>query len=149
MTDLQWQAVRPVLVAACEAYERADFGVTSRDVSGILGRDAADRDTVVVLSFLRDEGFLDGENSIDQMSGEIILDTIVPKEKGLQQVRAWPMAGTGDEAMAKLLAILEQRIAETEDEEERTRLQRFRDAGEDVGKDVLASVLSKMATGGI
>jgi hypothetical protein len=149
MSDLSWQAVRPVLVAACDAYERADYGASSRDVSAILGREPTDRETLVVLSFLKDEGFLDAENSIDQISPENILEDIVPKEKALQQVRAWPMPGGGDEAVAKLLAILDQRITETDDEDERTRLERFRGATLDVGKEVLTSVLSKMATQGL
>lgn len=147
MSDLSWQAVRPVLVAACDAYERADYGASSRDVSAILGREPTDRETLVVLSFLKDEGFLDAENSL--RGAENILEDIVPKEKALQQVRAWPMPGGGDEAVAKLLAILDQRITETDDEDERTRLERFRGATLDVGKEVLTSVLSKMATQGL
>jgi hypothetical protein len=67
-------------------------------------------------------------------------------EKGRQEVAGWPVA-PGADFGAKLLDELERRIANAGDEEERTRLQRFRDAVADVGKGVVTGILADMARG--
>ncbi|MGH2957134.1 MAG: hypothetical protein ACRDL6_09085 [Solirubrobacterales bacterium] len=68
--------------------------------------------------------------------------------QGLQLVANWP-SGPGDALAAALLRALDDRIAETDSEEERTRLEELREAARDVGVNTLSSVLAKLATGGI
>ena len=68
---------------------------------------------------------------------------IEPTEKGLQLLRAWPGSETDAEL---LLRLLDERIANEPPGEERTRLERFRDAAADLGKGALLAVLTGWAT---
>ena len=66
---------------------------------------------------------------------------VQPTEKGLQVTRGWPVPGQGD--VDALLRLLDQRIASPETpDEERTRLERLREAAGSVSQTVLSSLLS-------
>jgi len=99
------------------------------------------------MSYLAEAGYLMTENSIDQASGEIMVEVQQLTEKSLQQVAGWPITGTRD-LSAELIAAIDARIADAAPEE-RGRLERLREAVAEVGKDVLAEVIAKVATHGV
>ena len=59
-------------------------------------------------------------------------------ERGKRAVGEWP----NEDPYADLVALLEHRIAEEENPERRSRLQRFLDGLVDAGKDIATAVLS-------
>ena len=66
------------------------------------------------------------------------------EEKGYQVAAGWPSA-SGDVAFERLLALLDERIPAATSEEERSKLERFRDGVVGVGRDVLTGVLTTSA----
>lgn len=146
---LAWKEdVRPVLgaVYAATSATGSAFGVDQAAVNEELGRDPKDATTDRVLHELERSGYLEASVSAtgDMLGANVVRLT----EKGLQQVAGWPSQdslGMAD----RLLWVLEERIEQAPTEDERTRLQRLRDAAVGIGRDVLTDVLSKMATEGL
>jgi hypothetical protein len=74
-------------------------------------------------------------------AGGMTIGLVQPTEKGFQVTRGWPVPGQGD--VQALLRILDARIAAPDTpEDERTRLQRLREAAGNVSQSVLTSLLS-------
>lgn len=67
-------------------------------------------------------------------------------KKGLQVTAGWP-SGSGEVALERLLALIENRIAESATDEERTRWVRLRDGITGVGRDAVAETLGALASG--
>ena len=73
-------------------------------------------------------------------AGGMSIAMIQPTEKGLQVTHGWPVPGQSD--VDALLRLIDARInAPDTPDEERTRLQRLREAAGDVGQSVLTSLL--------
>jgi hypothetical protein len=63
-----------------------------------------------------------------------------PTEKGLQVTAGWPTS-SGEIALERLLALIDERLAAAASDEERSRWQRFREGITDIGRDVLVGLL--------
>jgi hypothetical protein len=147
--DLSWDRLRSVLVATVELWERggAREPVSADAVIEAVADDFEPSFIRVALDLLADDEWLDGAR---EMGTEGPID-VTPRHKALQEVRGWPAQATDAAVVAALLAALDIAIARTNDPEEKTRLQRLRDAAGDVGKSVLASAIvaaGKAAAGG-
>jgi hypothetical protein len=142
---LEWHTdALPVLRATHVANRDADeMGVYQDAINEVLGRQPNDPRTDRVLFELEQGGFITGTISAHSGSGPT---TCRLTGKGLQQVAGWP-TGASDDLVLRLLTVLEERIRETTDPNERSRLQRLRDGIIDVGENVVAQVLAKVLTG--
>ena len=140
---LDWETeIRPVLVAAYRALGDAGSAypnVQSEDINAQLGREPDDQRHDLALEYLRKAGYIDGQRA---MQGHWHLVTL--EQPGLVEVAGWP-AAPGEDYGAKLLDLLEERIDATEDEEQRSRLQRLRDTVVSVGTNVVSGVLTDLA----
>lgn len=136
-----------MLVAVKDALDATDDLIRGTDLDAVhaaLGDAAKDeKATVAALDVLADADYIDATIGYGNPPKALRIKLL---EKGRQEVSGWPASPGGDYG-AKLLDELERRIAEADDEEERTRLQRFRDAVADVGKGVVTGVLTDMARG--
>jgi hypothetical protein len=63
-------------------------------------------------------------------------------------VAGWPTEA-GPDLLARLLVLVDERIAAAESDDERSKWQRFRDGVVGVGRDVAADVLAALATGAV
>jgi hypothetical protein len=142
---MDWETdAKPVLVATYGMVEDPEiWEVTSRAVAKALHR--APAEVARTMGYLSDAGYLVTENSIDQISGEIMVEVERLTEKSLQQLSGWPVAGYSGDVASMLVEIIEERITDA-DPEERNRLEKLRDAIAGVGRDVLVQVLAKLAT---
>jgi len=148
MPRLDWEAdVRPVLVAVKDVLDATDDLIRGADLESVhtaLGdRAVSEGVTHAALEELRRTDYIEGRVGFGNPP---VMFFIKLTEKGRQEVAGWPVA-PGADFGAKLLDELERRIADAGNEEERTRLQRLRDAVADVGKSVITSILTDMARG--
>jgi hypothetical protein len=142
--ELEWATnVLPVLQAARQAAEAAppDMGASQDAVNELLGRGAGDETTARVLHELEQAGYIRETLDFDQGIGPT---HFVLTEKALQVVAGWP-GGGADAAYERLVALLEEQIAEAATPEERSRWERARDALLSVGRDVLVELLAGAA----
>jgi hypothetical protein len=72
------------------------------------------------------------------------IDSIMPRERGLQETMGWPTPADDQTSAELLLRLLDQRIASAPTEEERTRFQRLRNAAADTGQGILSEVLAAL-----
>lgn len=71
--------------------------------------------------------------------------TVFLAAKALELVAGWP-ATSAEEVLRSLLAEIDRRIDATEDPDERSRLERFRDFVTGAGRDVVVSVVTTYIT---
>lgn len=95
------------------------------------------------LTYLRNAGYF--ENAYRAGVGEWV--NISLGEKALQLLAGWPRPG--DDTYDRLLAILEQRIAEAPGAVEKSRAEKLRDALASAGRDLVIDVMGNTATKGI
>lgn len=139
-----WQErVLPVLEAVGHAYSGAtpDLGVSLAMVNAQLGRNSDDASTAAVLEELVRTGYLDETLGGEQLPGP---EWCRLTEKGLQVTAGWPSA-SGEVALARLLAIIDERIDDATDDEERSKWENFRDGVLGVGRDVMVGVMTTAA----
>jgi hypothetical protein len=135
--------IRPVLDAVKEAIDRNGFGyVESDEINAVLGRSADDRATDLVLSKVRDAGFIEGYRGAEGWSNCTLA------EKGLQAVAGWPVR-PGDDPYDLLLATLAQRIEMAPTDEEKSKWIKLRDGFVSAGRDFAIDLLSNAATQGM
>jgi len=143
---LDWEtAVLPVLRAAYEIDDRSDpeLGLSAADLNHHLGREAGDVRTGRVLILLAEAGYVtETMSGPDQFVGPMRFRLAEP---ALRIVANWPTPGSGDQFVSRLLEVIDDRIAETEDEHERTRLERLRDTIGGIGHDIVVSVVAGVA----
>jgi hypothetical protein len=147
---LDWNtAIIPVLEAAYECSGEpegfADLGEVDVDaLNRRLGRERHDPGTTAALRSLKSSGYVQvTDGGPDQVDG---FRLFALTDKALQLVAGWPST-TGEAALAKLVAELNERIGAEPDEEKKGKLVRLRDGVLDVGKEVAAGVLTKVLTG--
>jgi hypothetical protein len=132
-----------VLVAAYEALEDAGSvypNVQSEHINERLGRAPDDPRHDFALEYLRKAGYISGQRAGNAPHWHLV----TLERDGLVEVAGWP-ARAGSDFAAQLLDVLDHRIETAEDEDERTRLQRFRDAVTSVGRQITTDVLSELA----
>ena len=145
---LRWEEISPVLDATYQLLnERPNGDVRDSDVEALLPR-MTPTHVRRALTLLVDQEYIYGYKA---PLGRV--DSIMPKERGLQEMMGWPRAGEADPSRTELLLrLLDQRIAAAESEEERTRIQRLRDAAgrtsESVLGEVLGAWLARVSAGG-
>lgn len=138
---LDWSSrVLPVLNALARAYSRApsSLGVRTEVIVEELGPDADDHLVALTLEELGRAGYLEETLGGDQLPGPAASRLT---EKGLQVTAGWPTA-SGEVALDRLLAMIEQRIEAATTEEERSKWKRLRDGVAGVGRDVFVGVLT-------
>lgn len=117
--------------------ERPDGSVSDDDVERLLPA----MEPVAVrqaLQHLADQGYISAYRAF---GGRI--DSIQPREKGLQIAMGWPHPGAAKPEDAELLLrLLDQRIASASTEEERSRFKRLRDAAADTGQTMVSEILA-------
>lgn len=142
---LDWDTeARPVLDAVYRAYgpEPSDMGVTQEAINAELGREPRDRRTDYVLRELEQTNWIVETMGTDQTMGPLYCKV---SEKGLQLVAGWPTT-TAEAAVEKLLALVDLRITEASDPEERSKWQRIRDGLLGVGREALVRILADAAS---
>lgn len=136
---LDWQRdVLPVLDATYRMLEEQGpyAQLDGKEVAHALGRDEEDMALRHVFEQLGHAGYIK-----PTWAGVTLPIMIEPTERGLQYAMGWPVLGQSD--VDALLRMLDQRIESPDTpEDERTRLQRLRDAAGDVGTSVMSSLLS-------
>lgn len=135
---MNWDEARPVLEATYRLMDGDEEGTSAQAVLAALGKPPGDARTERILARLFEAGYIDGLTT-DQSHAPIFIN---PTEKGLQQVAGWPSPSGGGREVELLLALLDERIEETSDEDERGRLRRFRDAAAEIGTGLGTSVLA-------
>jgi DNA-binding PadR family transcriptional regulator len=138
---LEWSThVLPILSAAARAYSRAPspLGAHTGTIMEELAPDADEETVMRVLDELVRAGYLEETLGTDQLPGPAAVRLT---EKGLQVTAGWPTA-SGEIALDRLLAVIEQRIDAAETDDERSRWERLRDGVTGVGRDVLVGVLT-------
>lgn len=133
--------LRLLEVIALDEEAGGTYGLASDEV----GRRAEipEREVNVGMRALNDAGFIAG-SVIHTPQGWAIIN-IRLTERGRRAVGQWP----SDDLAAELLRILDGRIERAPEGDERTRLQRLRDAAADVGRGLLADALFELARGSI
>jgi hypothetical protein len=144
-SDLDWIAdVLPVLGVIVDEYPSvpATRGVEQGVVNERLGRPKNDAGTDRAVFQLEQGGYVTGTR-VAQMAGPVL---VVPTPKALQILRGWPVEG-GDAAAVAFIAAIRDSLAKARTPEEKSRLQTLLDAALEVGTQVVANVLTKVATG--
>lgn len=133
MVTLTWQdRERRILEHVLQAWEDGEYAQIDDIAQAVeLDHDKAMR----VVEVLRDEGYVTAAGVLNDPH----LVDIEPTAKARRAVGQWPTPA--DELYDRLIAVLDERIANEPDERERTRLQRARNALADVGRNVIASAL--------
>lgn len=141
---ISWEDTLPVLQAVVDLYPQAPpaLGVPQGQVNERLGRSENDPDTGRKYEMLEQAEYIKGFMETDQTPGPLMA---APTEKALQLLAGWPADGAV--ALERLLSILDSRIAATSDEAERSKLQAFRDAAQNLGQNVAAQVMTKLIMG--
>jgi hypothetical protein len=143
--ESQWERIdRPVPEAVGAA--EGDVGAAVGNVDALtvsLGDEFSSEVVLASVSRLVRAGYL---NAIDAHSagGDYWLE-IQLAERGRRAIGSWP----SNELGAALLAVLDERIAEAEGPEERSRWLRLRDGAAGVGQGVLGGVLVEAAKRGL
>jgi hypothetical protein len=145
---LEWEdRVLPVLETIGRVYHTShpELGLSIETLANEVGVAAEDEQLGRVVYELVQTGYLEAPIDTDQ--------TLAPRffrltERGLQVVAGWPTEA-GADLLARLLTLVDQRIASASSDEERSKWQRLRDGVVGVGRDVGADVLSALATGAI
>jgi hypothetical protein len=141
---LDWTTeVRPVLDATFRLIDDPDvLEVTSLQVADALER--PHEGVVQTMAYLAEADYLSTEASIDQASGEVVMEVNGLTEKSLQLVANWPIPGISNDAHAALLKVIDERMVDAVPEE-RSRLEKLRDGVAGVGRDVTVQVLAELA----
>lgn len=144
-SGVEWETVLPVLQAVYDLYSESPAGedVTQPQVNSRLQREEADPATSRAFEVLSESGYVRDINEIDAIPGPL---TVIPTERTLQLLGGWP--ADGDVARERLVAILQARIEETTDPEEKSRLQGLLSSAQSVGEKVMAEVLTRVLMGG-
>jgi hypothetical protein len=125
-----------------KARSSSEAAIRQESSSGGAGR-SGPRAGAIMLA-LRDAGYVEGQWAM-QSSLPLLFKLT---EKAYQVVAGWP-AKPGEDTYRELLAVLEQKIEESDSPDERDRLRKLRDGVYEVGREVLVEVLAKAATGGL
>jgi hypothetical protein len=145
---LDWsKRVLPVLEAIGRLYADADpaLGVGIKRLADELGLDPDDEELGRVVYELSQTGYLNATLDGDQALTPLFFRL---EEKGLKVVAGWP-TDAGADLLARLLVLIDQRIAAAESPDERSKWERLRDGVLGVGRDVAAEVLAALATGAV
>jgi hypothetical protein len=147
MPRLDWDSdVRPILVAVKQAADESDdilHRLDSRAVEAAAGREAGDLATFAALDALSGAGYVEGVAGFGDPPTWMFIKLT---EKGRQEVSGWPVTPGADYG-AQFIEELDRRIEDAPDDQERTRLERFREAAGEIGKGVITGVLTNMARG--
>jgi hypothetical protein len=138
---LDWTGrVLPVLQAVGRAFSRAPspMGVRAEDVVDELGSGADAYATALALDELVRAAYLEETMGGDQLPGPAWCRLT---EKGLQVTAGWP-SSSGEVALDRLMAVINDRIATAVTPEERTTWERFRDGVAGVSRDVMVGLLT-------
>jgi hypothetical protein len=133
----QWERVdRPVLEKVAELGGDDEDPIRNTHVlTEALGDDFDQRRVARSVGRLVDGRYLDASDACSSDSDEWLAIRLA--EKGRRFVGMWP----SDDAARALLELLDERIAQEDDPDERTRLQGLREAAKNVGQGVLSGVL--------
>jgi hypothetical protein len=148
MPSQQWTQVEPVLQATWRLAEEritgsAMLNIPSSEIALAMGESASEEQVALALDQLAKAGYLD---VMRVMGPDVFVEGFT--EKGLQLVAGWP-TGPAEAMMNALLESIEQQIQGATSEEQRTRLERFREAATGMGRELLLRVLTQAATGQI
>lgn len=133
-----WERELVLLQAIAQAEQESDEDTDSYRLPEATGLES--REAESGLRALFDARFTTGTDvsGFDQVFGLLAIRLL---ERGRRAVGQWPPEDQYD----AFVAVLEQQISDAATDEERTRLDRIRDAAVGVGRDVLTSVLSAWA----
>jgi len=130
-----WVRREQLLLEAIAAAEEAGERVNTADLVETTG--LGEVETQLGIRALYDAEFIDGSDATTM--GDIFdLMLIRLLELGRQAVGQWP----SEDQYAALLAVLDRQISEARDADERTRLERLRDAAIGAGREVAVSLLT-------
>jgi hypothetical protein len=130
----------PILLAVWRYDEQGETEIGLAEIAEAAGLDP--QLTRRVARALVEEGYMDGA-SVSLLGGGYELRAPRLRERGRVAIGQWPTQD-GYEA---LLQAVDERIAATSDPAEKTRLERFRAAAGDVGKNVVGALLTAALRG--
>ncbi len=114
--------------------EEPTYGLSSDEVGRRAGLDP--RTAQATLKELHRAGYIRGNEVSNHSTGWGLIGVML-EEKGRRAVRQWP----SDDAYEELIRVLQDRLARSDDEGEKSRLLRLRDALADVGRNVVAAMI--------
>ena len=115
--------------------ERGEDYLDWEDLGPRLTQERSENEVYRIFHLIKRGGYADV-----QFGGSMSIGLVQPTEKGLQVTHGWPVPGQGE--VDALLGLLDAMIASPDTtEEERTRLQRLRDAASEVSQSVLSGLL--------
>jgi hypothetical protein len=132
-----WQRdVLPVIRATYALMEeRGDDFLDWEDLGPHLTRERSESELYNIFQQIKRGGYADVH-----FAGGMAIAFVQPTEKGLQLTHGWPTPGQGE--VDALLRLLDAMIDSPDtSDEERTRLQRLREAAGDVSQSILSGVL--------
>lgn len=149
--DSWYSRALPILQAVGEVEGTEDaYGLRIGDLADRTGLDP--RQVAVEVERLLDGGYVSGQLAKSASRGNVRpwrISSARLAPAGARAVGLWP----SDDPYEALLALLERRVAEAQDEETRSKWRRVRDTigglGKDVGSNLLASVLLELSRGGL
>ena len=132
---------RPILEAILAIEEAGKDRMTSVDLAAAVG--LAEAEAIRGINALEEAGYVAWSSRAGVGRSKIYL---LPRllERGRREVGQWPSDG-----FDALIRLLDERIKAEPEPVEKGRLERFRSAVLDLGRDVLADVLSRAIGGGL
>lgn len=131
-----------ILHAVAEAEKGGETAQTSSQDLGRLEEfgkvDQGDIDTAV--QRLHRAGYLDGHDASSAAGYYLMRLHLI--ERGLREVQVWP----AEEGLDALLRVIDERLAATDDPEERSRLQKIRDGAKGLAGESLLAIGKAWAT---
>ena len=151
MTDFTWDEVELPLLLAVRAHEQesgepVENNGQLRELYVEEGGTAEEPAVSIAIDALREAGLIDSLHEPGfggRRDDDHLRIRLTPA--GRRHIGQWP----GSDTYELLLRLVERQIARADDEDERSRWQRLRDAAGDVSKETLGSVIAAAATGQI
>jgi hypothetical protein len=134
--DLSWSAARRVLHQIYEKYEAAGAPVKGVDVFGLFGD--GNKSAHAAVAQLARAGYLDV--SFESAAG---ISFVIPSTQTLQLEAGWPTGVPAEDALAELVEALDTELAQTSDQEKRSKLIQVRDGLIGAARDVALAYLEK------
>lgn len=148
--DLSWDVVGPIAEGIYRLHSEHGASRVRRGINGDAARvqlapESSDAAFAAQLRALRDRDWIIYRNEV----GPPIPNGIAPAARAIAFFGGWPDGGNDEAITNRLVAALDERIKESNDPEEKSKLQGLRKAIGDVSRTVVAGLLLEAGKGAI